>query len=117
MAGWRGERVGKLVHQEITRMLREDVKDPRIPAISITGVTMSPDLSVAKVRYVRTGGGVVGPDALAGVAQADKFMRGPVGRVLGIRHSPDLRFEVDKNVEHAAEMDILFANLPPKATE
>lgn len=117
MAGFRGERVAKVVHQEVTRMLREDVKDPRIPELSITGVTMSPDLSVATVRYVRTGGGEMSADALAGIKQASKFMRGPVGRVLGIRHAPDLRFEVDRNVEHAIEMEILFSKLPPKATE
>jgi ribosome-binding factor A len=41
-----------------------------------------------------------------------------VGRSLGIRHSPELRFELDKNVEYAAHIDDLFARLDvPKAEE
>ena len=38
-----------------------------------------------------------------------------MGRALGIRHAPELRFELDPNVEYAARMDALLRSLPAAA--
>lgn len=112
MASRRPERIASVIHAELSRMLREDVKDPTLGPVTITGVTVTPDLSVARVRWVPLGG--IGDRVViqAALESAARQLRGPVGRTLGTRHSPELRFELDKNVEYAAHMEEVFRNLP-----
>ena len=117
MSNRRAERIASVIHAELARMLREDVKDPRVGAISITGVSLKPDLSVARVRYLPLAGAGNRAQVQAGLQAASRYMRGPVGRVLGIRHAPELRFELDVNVEYAAHMNELLSRLPPSINE
>jgi ribosome-binding factor A len=112
MSSRRAERVASVVHVEVSRLLREEVKDPRVGSISVTGVTVTPDLSVARIRYLPLAGLGDRAAVQSGLDQAAKYLRGPVGRALGIRHAPELRFEIDKNIEYAAKMDEIFKNLP-----
>lgn len=91
------------------------MKDPRIPMLTVTQVTVTPDLGVARIRYIplfQTGDLKEIQDGLNHVA---RYLRGPVGRSLGIRHAPELRFELDKNVEHASRIDAVLASLPKAA--
>ena len=117
MSTRRAERVASAVHAELARMLREDIKDPAVERVSITGVTISPDLTVAKVRYVPLGGVGDRVAMQAALEAAAKKMRGPIGRVLRLRHAPDLRFEYDKNIEYAAHMDAVLSQLPKPAED
>ena len=96
-------------------MLREDVKDEALRLVSIVEVVVNPDLSVAHVKWLPLGGLGNRGAMQAGLDRAARKLRGPVGRALGIRHAPELRFEIDRNVEYAAHMEGVLANLP-KAT-
>ena len=115
MSSRRAERIASVIHAELARLLREEVKDPRVGTISITEVSLKPDLSVARVRYVPLAGAGDAAQVQAGLEAAARFLRGPIGRALGIRHAPELRFEADPNVEYAARMDRLLRSLPPAA--
>lgn len=117
MSNRRAERIASVIHAELARLVREEVKDPRVGSISITNVSIKPDLSVAKVRYLPLGGAGDRAQVQAGLEAAARFLRGPIGRALGIRHAPELRFELDPNVEYAAHMESLLRNLPPPAAE
>src|SRR3569623_2084906 len=37
--------------------------------------------------------------ALAGLTKAAGFLRGPIGRTVGLQHAPELRFFVDKSID------------------
>ncbi len=112
MSSRRAERIASVIHAELARLLREEVKDPRVGTISITEVSLKPDLSIARVRYMPLAGAGDRAQVQAGLEAAARFLRGPLGRALGIRHAPELRFELDPNVEYAAHMDQLLRNLP-----
>ncbi|MFN7144498.1 MAG: 30S ribosome-binding factor RbfA [Myxococcota bacterium] len=117
MSSRRAERIASVIHAELARLLREEVKDPRIGTISITGVSVKPDLSIARVRYLPLAGAGDRGLVQAGLEAAARFLRGPLGRALGIRHAPEIRFELDPNIEYAAHMDQLLRNLPASAPE
>lgn len=108
----RADRIARVIQQELALLVREDVKDPRVGNVSITEVHVNDDLTVARIRYLPFGG--VGDRAAIqeGLTVEARRWRGPVGRALGIRHAPELRFEIDKNIEYAAHMDEVFARLP-----
>ncbi|MFZ5480588.1 MAG: 30S ribosome-binding factor RbfA [Myxococcota bacterium] len=113
----RAERVASVIHAELSRMLREEVKDPALGSVSVTAVSVTPDLSVARVRYMPLGGQGDRAVIQAALDAEARKLRGPLGRALGIRHAPEIRFEIDKNVEYAARMDEILKNLPKPTTE
>lgn len=102
----RSRRVGQQVQRALSELIRREVRDPRLGMVTLTEVRMSNDLSYAKVYY-----SVLGADTA--VAQeilddAADMLRGPLGRALGIRHAPELRFVQDELIESGARLSALI---------
>ena len=98
-------------------MLLEDVKDDQLRLVSLVAVSVSPDLAVAKVKWLPLGGLGNRASMQAALDRAAKQLRGPLGRALKIRHAPEIRFELDRNVEYAAHMEHVLSNLPKPADD
>jgi ribosome-binding factor A len=102
----RSRRVGQQVQRALSELIRRDVRDPRLGMVTLTEVRMSSDLSYAKVYY-----SVLGADpkeAQEVLEAAADMLRGPLGRSLGIRHSPELRFVPDELIEGGARLSALI---------
>jgi ribosome-binding factor A len=103
----RPERVAHLVQAELAGLLLR-ANDTRLHEAAVTGVRMSPDLRVARV-YVRTlGGEEARAPLLRALTRAAHFLRGEVGRALGLRVTPELRFEYDTVPDDAARVEELL---------
>ncbi len=102
----RADRVGDLIHRELSRLLLREVKDPRLGAVTITAVEVTADLRQARVLFTSTGGaGTL--EELRGLQSAAGFLRGQIGRALRLRYAPELSFEADESLErglHIAEL-------------
>jgi ribosome-binding factor A len=114
MAERRPERVAHLVQSELARLLIQEAKDPRLRLVTVTAVKMTPDLRVARV-YVRTLEDHPDEKELVRALQrAAPFLRGEVGRALGLRVTPELRFAYDALPDTARRLDeLLRAGHPP----
>jgi ribosome-binding factor A len=102
----RAKRVGQQIQRALSELIRRELRDPRLGMITLTDVRMSSDLSYAKVYY-----SVLGADphlAQQILTQAADILRGPLGRALGIRHSPELRFVPDELIESGARLSALI---------
>ncbi len=117
MAGFRAERVAEMIHRELSQRLRLEIKDPRITEVSITKVDVTRDLSRATVSYMPLGGGAVPDEMRAGLGDAAKRLRGPIGRALRLRHAPEIVFEYDKFTEEAVRMTQLLDKLSAEREE
>src|SRR4030088_784724 len=96
MTSYRADQVGAQVREEIMAIIRRDLKDPRIGFVSITGVRMSPDLRMARVRISVLGDQDEQQRTLEGLRSATGVIRHELGRRLeNLRFSPSLRFELD----------------------
>ena len=114
MAERRPERVGHLVQSELARLLIRDVKDPRLRLVTVTAVKMTPDLRVARV-YVRTlEQGADHGDLIRALQRAAPVLRGEIGRALGLRVTPELRFEWDALPDTARRLDELLRSGAPR---
>ena len=109
MAERRPERVAHLVQAELATLFLRVANDPRLRDLTVTAVRMSPDLRVARV-YVRTLVDTTDARAAAlrALARAATFLRGRVGRALGLRLTPELRFEYDTQPDTARRVDDLL---------
>jgi ribosome-binding factor A len=117
MAERRPERVAHLVQGELAALFLRGTNDPRLRDVTVTGVRMSPDLRVARV-YFRTLGT---PDAraatVAALRRAAPFLRREVGHALGLRVTPELRFEYDTAPDTARRVDDLLRTGRPEPDE
>lgn len=102
----RSRRVAQQIQQALSELIRRDVRDPRLGMVTLTEVRMSSDLSYATVYY-----SVLAADPAQAqeiLEAAAGMLRGPLGRALGIRHSPELRFVKDELIENGARLSALI---------
>ena len=108
MSERRPERVAHLVQAELATLLLHAAKDPRLARVTVTAVRMSPDLRVARV-YVRTLADTDDRAAtLRALSHAASYLRGQIGRALGLRLTPELRFEYDTTLDRASRLEELL---------
>lgn len=113
----RTRRLGQLLKEEISRLLSREVKDARIGSVTITDVTVTPDLMQATVHVQIPGDDDRKREALEGLASAAGFMRSHLGRELRIRRAPELHFEIDRTQERAARIHELLAQVAEDTEE
>lgn len=103
--------VGEIVRQVLAEALTREIRDPRVGLVTVTRVEVSGDLSHANV-YVMAG---ADEDerlrALEGLRSAAGFLRSKVARALSTRTIPELHFELDRGLEHAARINAVLADL------
>jgi ribosome-binding factor A len=113
MSGHRTDRVGALLQAALSEVLLRGVKDPRIGMVTITEVKLSPDLKHATVYVSTLGDDVAQARTLAGLASARPYLQSQAGRKLGLRFTPELRFEIDPSIGVAARLDELLRSGHP----
>ena len=102
----RSSRVAHQIQRALSELIRREVRDPRLGMVTLTEVQVSKDLSYAKVFFSVLG---AQPQQAQEILEAaGPILRGPLGRALGIRHSPELRFVHDELIESGARLSELI---------
>ena len=105
----RSERVGELLTEVIADVLREDIRDPRVTAVTITAAKVTKDLRQARIYFTILGGASENKDAvLAGLKSALGFIRARIGKQLKLRFVPALEFFYDDSVDEAERIEKLL---------
>jgi ribosome-binding factor A len=108
----RSERTSKLIQREISALLEREVNDPRLSKfVSVTEVTLSPDLMHAKVYVSTLGSEMNREDLLAGFDKASGFLRKALAAHLRLRQMPELSFHYDDSIERGARLLKLMSEL------
>ena len=108
MAGHRPDRVAALLQAALSDILLRGVKDPRVGMVTVTGTRMSPDLKHATVFVSVHGDAAAEKSTLAGLASARPYLQSQIGRRLGLRFTPELRFEIDATIGNAERLEPLL---------
>jgi len=95
----RSIRMADQIMRELALMLVEDIADPRLELVTVSGVRLNADLSVATVYYTLHGGEARVKEAKDALYQAKGFLRSNLGRRIKVKFVPDLRFEHDNFLE------------------
>jgi ribosome-binding factor A len=101
MASRRSSRVAGQIKEEISDIIRNEMKDPRISFLTITSVDLSSDLRYARVYFSVLGERGEQSRNLKSLEQAAGFIRSQLGRRIRIRHIPELHFFYDDSFDHA----------------
>jgi ribosome-binding factor A len=108
----RSERTSKLIQREISGLLEREVNDPRLNnLVSVTEVTLSPDLKYAKIFVSTLGTEINKKDLLAGFNNASGFLRKELAAHLRLKQIPQLSFHYDDSIERGARLLKLIGEL------
>ena len=88
-------RINTQLQGELAALIRDELSDPRVVGITVTGVDVSPDLRNARVTVSLLGDDQRLKEALKGLAHASGKLRHELGERLSLRYVPHLHFTAD----------------------
>ena len=116
MANYRGGRINEEVRKEISVIIRDEIKDPRMTAmVSVTSVKVSKDLKYAKV-YVSIFGKNEEEknETFAALKSASGYVRREVGQRMNLRNTPQILFELDDSISYSMRIEELIEKVKDK---
>ncbi len=103
----RSDRVSQLLQRELAILIRQEVKDPRLPGlITISSTEMSKDLGHAKIYFTVFNGDPKIAETILNAAAS--YLRSLVAKTLTLRTAPQLHFIYDKSVEYGSRLSRLI---------
>lgn len=108
------ERVNQLLQEELSRLIRRKVKDPRVASVTVTGVDTTEDLRHAKVHVRTLGDEIPVEEAIEGLRSAEGYLRGALGRELHLRRIPAFDWRADRTLERVARIEALLDEVMPE---
>ncbi len=108
MPGRRTDRVSVLIQRELSDIIQRELKDPRVGFCTISQVQVSTDLRYADVKVSVVGDKQQKRNSIIGLKSAAGFLRREVVQRIGLRHAPELRFELDDSVDQLMRIDRLL---------
>ncbi len=109
--GRRPQRVAEAIREAVAEFLQEEARDPRIGMVTVTGVKVTADLKRAVVAVMVHGDEAAKKESLKGLAHAAGAIRRTIGDRLTLKTVPEVVFELDRELERAARLDALLAQL------
>ena len=97
-------RLAETIKKEISAIIQQELKDPRVGFASITAVDVSGDLRYAKVYISVLGDATQKKDTLTTLKRAQGFIRTELSRRVKLRYTPELQFELDDSINHATKV-------------
>jgi ribosome-binding factor A len=113
----RPERVSELIREEVAAFLTSQARDPRIGFVTVTRVDVSGDLGHARVFVSVMGTDEEKTRSLEGLDSAARFLRGQLAKVLRLRVAPEIRFLLDRGLEHSQRIERVLGELKRGADE
>ena len=111
------ERVQELMKQEISKIILEDVKDPRVGFVTVTRVHVTNDLRSARVFVSLLGSDEQMADCWRGLNRSLGFIRREVGRRVRLRYTPELSLEIDDSMAYSAHIQELLLGIQREESE
>lgn len=91
----RTQRLNAQIQRELAFLIQDDLKDPRIGSVTVTRVSVSPDLHWATVSISSLGSDAELSAAVAALQSAAPRLRHILGSQLRLRFIPRLQFVPD----------------------
>lgn len=108
-------RINSEVQREMSSIIREDLKDPRIhPMTSVMTVEVTPDLKFAKIFVSVLGNDEEKEKTMEGLKKSASFARHQLAKRMNLRNTPELTFVLDTSIEYGVTMSKKIDELKEK---
>ena len=97
------------VHRELSEIIRNEVKDPRIsPMTTVISAEVTPDLKFCKVYVSVLGSEQEKADTIEGLRSSKGFIRKQLAKTVNLRNTPEITFVLDDSIEYGVKMSKLI---------
>lgn len=122
VASYRMRRVNEAIKEIIGTALTQDLKDPRIGFVTLTGVETAPDLAHAKVFVSVYGKLVEKESTMEALRHSRPYLQRLIADELKMKRTPTLDFVYDESVDRGMRIQAMLkssgaADLPPAEDE
>jgi ribosome-binding factor A len=102
---------------EISAIIAQELRDPRVGFATVTEVKVSPDLRHARVLVSVLGAEQEKQETFDALVHAAPFIRRLIGARIKLRHTPELSFDYDDSIEQGDRMMRLFEEIKKESPE
>ena len=107
------ERVASVLEHEISRILVQRIKDPRVQGVHIVSIDVSPDLHLARINYSMLDQQADPEGVQKGLDSAKAAIRAELKKVLQLRVLPELAFFFDPSIRQGDRLLELLRQIKP----
>lgn len=100
----RSGRLSEAIKKEVSSIIQQELKDPRIGFASITSVNVTGDLRYATIYISVLGDENQTKDTITALKRAQGYIRTEIGRRIKLRYTPEILFELDDSISHGAKV-------------
>jgi len=103
------EKMNNIIQRELSDIIHNEVKDPKVGFCTVTDVDVTNDLSIARV-YVS----FLNKNRKKGLEALDRskgFIRSLLARRLTVRKCPELQFILDTSLEYGNKIESIINEL------
>ena len=114
MSSNRPEKVADLLKREISLILTQEVKDPRLQNINITAVKVTDDIGIAYLYYTVIGKSIRKSDSNIESKTLTKLagmIRSKLSKIVEMRRVPKLIFKFDESIEYSENIAVSYTHL------
>ncbi len=104
----RTKRVAELLRQEVSRVIRDSVNDPKVKDVVITTVKVSVDFDIARIYWTTYNNDAV-KSIQTGLERSAGFIRKEILKSVRMKKVPKLEFLVDDSKYEADKIDNLLS--------
>ena len=104
------DRLNNSFVENISRIIRTEIKDERINFVTVTAAKITNDLSFAKV-YVTVLNESEKDNIIKLLNKASNFIERELSKRIDIRKMPDITFVYDESLEYAANIENIIESI------
>ena len=104
------DRLNNSFVENISQILRTEIKDERISFVTVTAAKITNDLSFAKV-YVTVLNDNERDNVIKLLNKASNFIERELSKRIDIRKMPDITFVYDESLEYAANIENIIESI------
>ncbi len=113
--GNRPDRVGDAIRDELSQLIAREVHDPGIGFITLTRVSVTPDLQQARVYYTSMGDETAQRETARALKRAAPFLRRQLASRIRLRRVPEIAFFFDASIAHTDRIEQILQDLKTEA--
>ena len=114
MSSNRPEKIADLLKKEVSLILSNEVKDPRLQNMNITAVKVTDDISIAYVYYTIIGKSIKKKESKVEnnvLIKLSGMLRSKISKLIEIRRVPKIIFKFDESIEYSENIEKLLKNI------
>ncbi len=106
----RDKRIAEEIRREVSQIMHFEISDPRLMGVTVTGVMLTPDLSLARIYYALPG--TEGRKELVqkSLKKSEGFVRRALAERVEMKFVPRIEFFYDESLEIESKINDLFKN-------